>query len=135
MPAVTGLLAGIDACGFVSDQAMGNLGADGRTAQVALHPFGVAARGCALSDAKTGAELAFVTLYPDRAVGEVLEQALGGAFGQRPATESIGAQSVFHQDNVFAINNREELVAIEFGPAADQSSERSFVSAVAAQVH
>ena len=133
MPAVTGLLAGIDACGLVSDEALANVGADTRTRQVLLHPFGVPVNGCAVSNSKTGAELAFVTLYPQRAVGDTLEQALLGAFGQRPPTEDIGAQSVFHQADVFAINNREELVAVEFRAAADASLQRGFVSAVAAQ--
>ena len=98
-----------------------------------LHPFGVPVNGCVISNSKTGAELAFVTLYPERAVGDTLEQALFGAFGQRPPTEDIGAQSVFHQADVFAVNNREELVAVEFSPAADASLQRGFVSAVAAQ--
>jgi hypothetical protein len=133
MPAVTGLLAGIDACGFVSDKALRDLGADTRTRQVLLHPFGVPVNGCAVSNSETGAALAFVTLYPERAVGDTLEQALSGAFGQRPPTESIGAHSVFHQADIYAINNREELVAIEFSPAAEASLQRGLVSAVAAQ--
>ena len=133
MPAVTGLLAGIDACGFVSDNALADIGADTRTRQIVLHPFGVPVNGCVVSNSKTGAELALVSLYPERAVGDTLEQALFGAFGQRPPTEDIGAQSVFHQADVFAVNNREELVAVEFSDAADASLQRGFVSAVAAQ--
>ena len=133
MPPVTGLLAGIDACGFVSDKALTNLGADTRTGQVQLHPFGVPVNGCLVSKSRSAAQLAFVALYPERAMGDTLEQALFGAFGQRPPTEDIGAQSVFHQADVFAINKREELVAIEFLPAADASLQRAFVSAVAAQ--
>jgi hypothetical protein len=135
MPPVTGLLAGIDPCGFVSAKAMGHTAADTRVGRPSLQPFGVPARSCVLSDSRTGAELATVALYPDRAVGNALEQVLAAAFGRRPPTEDIGGQSVFHQDQLFAINNGEEFVTIEFGAAADRSTERAFVSAVATQVH
>jgi hypothetical protein len=135
LPPVTGLLAGIDPCGFVSDKAMGYVEADTRSGRAALQPFGLPARSCVVSDSGTASELATVSLYPDRAVGDMLEQALAAAFGQRPPTEDIGSQSVFHQDNLFAINNREEFVTVEFTAAADPTTQRAFVSAVATQVH
>jgi hypothetical protein len=144
LPPVTGLLAGLDPCAFVSAEAMAIADGDALGRRQALQPFGVPANACVLSDTTTGAERAIITLYPERAVGGAVDDAISAAFGIAWTKADVDGQSLWARtceaaDSqctlAYAIANREQLVVVQFGqPARSLPGQRAFLSAVMAHL-
>jgi hypothetical protein len=144
LPPVTGLLAGIDPCAYISGEAMASADADAQQRRQALQPFGVPANACVLSDTTTGAKRAVIALYPERAVGVAVDDAISAAFGSAWTKADADGHALWTrtcQANepqctpAFATANQEQLVVIQFSePLPTPAGQQAFVSAVMAQL-